>query len=222
MHFPFIFFCLTWYFFHPYFKAISWQVNPGNKYFCWVWSVNYQIYWHTDTARSSCHAKFITCNSSTSEQEEPTIFDLCGNAHVLTLQSCNSILSSAGRVWSNQSLQTRLSTAVCAREGRELFLWEWSSSGKMPRLAHPRVKHIAGITRRCCLQVRLLLVSAILALLEEAQQDDGKTCTSLLSESSSPHPLDTGSSTTIVGWSCSPGLEHHLTLFLIMVFLSGK
>lgn len=99
---------------------------------------------------------------------------LKGNGHVLKLRSCNSILSSAGRVWSNQSLQTKLSTAVYIWEGRELFLWEWSSSGKMPRLAHPCVKHIAGITWHCCLQVKLLLMSAILAVLEEAWQDDGK------------------------------------------------
>lgn len=131
----------------------------------------------------------FTCNLSTSEQEESTIFDLCGlkgNGHVLKLQSCNSILSSAGRVWSNQSLQTKLSSAVYVWEGREFFLWEWSSSGKMPRLAHPCVKHIAGITWHCCLQVKLLLMSAILVLLEEAWQDDGKNCTSLLDESSSP------------------------------------
>jgi len=56
----------------------------------------------------------------------------------------------------------------------------------MPRLAHPCVKHIAGITWHCCLKVKLLLMSAILALLEEAWQDDGKICTSLLDESSPP------------------------------------
>lgn len=93
--------------------------------------------------------------------------------------------ASAGRVWSDQSLQTKLSTAVYIWEGRELFLWEWCSSGKMPRLAHPCVKHIAGITWHCCLQVKLLLMSAVLALSEEAWQDDGKkNHTSLLNESS--------------------------------------
>lgn len=116
--------------------------------------------------------------------------DLCsskGNGHVLKLQSCNSIFSSAGRVWSNQSLQTKLSAAVYIWEERELFLWEWCSSGKMPRLAHPCVKHIAGITWHCCLQVKLLLMSAVLALLEEAWQDDGKKIIhpSSLNESSS-------------------------------------
>lgn len=190
MHFPFFFFFfLPWDIFHPYFKAISWQVNPGNKYFCWVWPVNYQSQWHTDTACSSCHAKFTAYNFSTPKQEEPTISDLRGskgNRHVLKLQSCHSVLSSAGRVWSNQSLQTKLSAAVYVCEGRELFLWEWSSSGKMPRIAHPCVKHIAGITWHCCLQVKLLLMPAILALLEEAWQDDGKNCTSLLDESSPP------------------------------------
>lgn len=88
--------------------------------------------------------KFIPCNSSTSEQEKSSTADFCGskgNGHVLKLQSCDFILPCAGRVWSDQSLQTKLSTAVYIWERRELFLWEWCSSGKMPRLAHPCVKH---------------------------------------------------------------------------------
>jgi len=39
--------------------------------------------------------------------------------------------------------------------------------------------------------------------------------------SSSP-PLDISSSTNVVGWCCSPGPEHHLTLFLATIFLLGK
>lgn len=114
-----------------------------------------------------------------------------------------------------------LSCALCVWEGRELVLWEWSSSGKMQRLAHPCVKHIARITWQCCLPVKPLLMSAVLALLEEAWQDDGKNHTSLLGESSS-RPLAISSSTSTVGWCCSPGLEHQLTLVLIMVLLPGK
>lgn len=68
----------------------------------------------------------------------------------------------------SRACKTRLSTEVSFWEGRELFLWQWSSWGKMPRPAHPCVKHIAGITWHFCQQVKLLLMSAILALLEEA------------------------------------------------------
>lgn len=88
----------------------------------------------------------------------------------------------------------------------------------MPRLAHPCVKHIASITWHCCQQVKLLLMSAILALLEEAYQGDEKNPTSPLDESSPPLNI----SSSVAGWCCSPGLEHHLTLFLTTAFLLGK
>lgn len=109
------------------------------------------------------------------------------------------------------------------RGERELFLWGWSSSGKMPRLAHPCVKHIAGITWHRCLQVKLLLMSAVLVLLEEAWQDDGKKIIhpssmnpSLFSSPFGHRQQHQWSWMVLLTW-----LGHHLMLILIMVFLPG-